>query len=48
METYTDFGVSYLIQSFVNKINTKSPSPPNFFQKEHFTFYKTSKDVLFE
>ena len=23
METYTDFGVSYLIQTFVNKINTK-------------------------
>ena len=22
METYTDFGVSYLIQTFVNKINT--------------------------
>ena len=23
METYTDFGVSYLIQTFVNKINKK-------------------------
>ena len=23
LETYTDFGVSYLIQTFVNKINTK-------------------------
>ena len=23
METYTDFGVCYLIQTFVNKINTK-------------------------
>ena len=23
METYTDFGVFYLIQTFVNKINTK-------------------------
>ena len=23
METYTDFGVSYLIQVYVNKVNTK-------------------------
>ena len=35
METYTDFGVSYLIQTFINKINTKLwkncrviPTPP--------------------
>ena len=49
METYTEFGDSYLIQTFVNKINTKlwnycQVIPPPLqpwisnFQKEHFTF----------
>ena len=48
METYTDFGVSYLIQTFVNKINTKlyemivelssssSPSPNLKFSERAF------------
>ena len=48
-ETYTDFGVSCLIQTFVNKIKTKLwnecrgiPPLPGIsnFQKEHFKFYE--------
>ena len=59
METYTEFGDSYLIQTFVNKINTKLrnncrvisppfPPPPRIsnFQKEHFTFYETSEQMV--
>ena len=45
METYTDFGVSYLIQTFVNKIFTKihhsipppPPRPRHYFRPRHAT-----------
>ena len=44
-ETYTDFGVSYLIQTFVNKINT-----PEFqiFRKNIFILYEMSENVLLD
>ena len=56
METYTDFGASYLIQTFVNKINTKllnivelfHTSRISHFQKEHLAFYEMSDNLLFE
>ena len=52
METYTDFEVYYLIQDFVNKINTKlwngcriiPTSRFSNFQKELFKFYETIKN----
>ena len=52
METYTDFGVSYLIQTFVNKISIKSwnyyrviPLPLEFqiFRKNILHFMKRVK-----
>lgn len=58
METYADFGVSSLIQFFVNKILLElhlphNPHilhpPPNFtFSERKFTIYETSENVLFE
>ena len=55
MEIYTDFAVSYLIQTFVNKIDTKLwndcrsiPLPSNFKFSER-TFYilwKEQKNIV--
>ena len=55
METYTDFGASYLIQTFVNKINTKllnivelfpSSPPPLSPYLPNFTFSERTFGIL--
>ena len=51
METYTDFGVSYLIQTFINKykilklLSSYPPSHPEFqvFRKNILHFMKQAK-----
>ena len=54
METYIDFGVSYFIQKNLNKYKimkwlSSYPHPRiSNFEKENFTFYETSENVLFE
>ena len=55
METYTDFGVSYLIQTFVNKINTKKLwNDCRVMPQREFQIFRknildiTSENLLFE
>ena len=43
METCTDFGVSYLIQAFVNKINTKLWNDCRVYLTHDF-FYKVGQN----
>ena len=44
METYTDFGVSYLIQTFVNKINTKLWNDCRVYLTDDF-YYKVEQNT---
>ena len=42
METYTDFGVPYLIQTFVNKINTTFLNDGGVYLTNNF-YYKVDQ-----
>ena len=43
MQTYTNFGVSYLIQSFVNKINTELWNDCRVYLTDDF-YYKVGQN----
>ena len=44
METYTDFGVFYFIQTFVNKINTKLWNDYRVYLTDDF-YYKVDQNI---
>ena len=48
METYIDFGVSYLIQIFVNKINTKLSNDVLFFKVDQNRATLPTLDTLLD
>ena len=43
METYTNFGVSYVIQTFVNKTDTKLWNDCRAYLTDHF-YYKVDQN----